>query len=287
MTVATLEALSEQSSAGTLTGLRALVLARLACEDGATRAELQRGGFPNLEEIRQHLSRIRRSQEALRAELGGRISALIESYDRHKSVGGETALRLKPMCDFLTSASQRLDRLGASGLIEVRRALEDAERLESQLAAEFQAAQSVMDQLKGANLDSLLDVFDTPAMTAPLVDHRITPAVNANLPEELTQALASFQFRGVEAVALVENGQLLWGNLPLDSKTAQLVFNDLGKLADEMSNGSPQLSLISLTHAVIVLLPLAGKGLVILAEKNLQSRILMQIEKQRDILEKA
>lgn len=42
MTIATIEAVSEQATAGALPPLRALVLARLACEDGATRAELAR-----------------------------------------------------------------------------------------------------------------------------------------------------------------------------------------------------------------------------------------------------
>ena len=42
MTVAMLDAQSEQASAGAMPALRVLVLARVACEDGATRAELAR-----------------------------------------------------------------------------------------------------------------------------------------------------------------------------------------------------------------------------------------------------
>ncbi|MDX2007584.1 MAG: hypothetical protein SFU83_20280 [Meiothermus sp.] len=256
----------------------------------AARAELQAGRFPDLEEIQGQLARLRRAQEALRAELGGRISALVEAYEAHKSVGGETVLRLKPMCDFLQSASQRLDRLGASGLLEVRRALEDAERIEAVLEGEFKAAQTVMKQLKGADLDSLLDVFDSPSVVAtPALQEAPRPVqvVNAALPAELTEALASFQFRGVEAVALIEGGNLLWGNLPIKSRMAQSVFDDLIHLASEMKSGTPQLSVISLTSLVVVLLPLGTKGLVVLADKNLLSRILMQIEKQREVLEKA
>jgi chromosome segregation protein len=256
----------------------------------AARAELQAGRFPNLEEIQGQITRLRRAQEALRAELGGRINALIEAYEAHKSVGGETVLRLKPMCDFLQSAAQRLDRLGASGLLEVRRALEDAERLEAQLEGEFKAAQSVMKQLQGADLDSLLDVFDSPAVVATVVAEeppKPVQVVNVTLPADLTDALSSFQFRGVEAVALIEDGNLLWGNLPIQSRMAQSVFDDLIHLANEMKSGTPQLSVISLTSLVVVLLPMNNKGLVVLADKNLLSRILMQIEKQRDVLEKA
>lgn len=126
------------------------------------RAHLQAGELPDLTEIHELLGRLRRSQEALRAELGGRISALLEAYRTHKSVGGETVLRIKPLCDLLLSATERLPRLGVSGLVEVRRALEDAEHLEAQLAQEYAAAQSLMREFKGADLESLLDVFNPP-----------------------------------------------------------------------------------------------------------------------------
>lgn len=258
----------------------------------AAKAELQNGKFPQMSEIHGLLSRLRRSQEALRAELSGRIGALLEAYSQHKSVGGDTAFRLKPMCDFLQSAMDRLARLGAGGLLEVRRALEEAERLESQLEEEYKAARSVMSDLKEADLESLLDVFDTPQVPVASAPTPAPAAVaqtvaNADLSADLQEALASFQIRGVEAVALLENGQILWGGLPISSSIPQSVFDDLRNLANELSSSAPQLSVISLPNAVMVLLPLASKGLVVLAEKALLSRILTQIEKHRDVLEKA
>jgi len=261
------------------------------------RAYLQAGELPDLTEIHGLLGRLRRSQEALRAELSGRIGALLEVYNIHKSVGGETALRIKPLCDFLLSASDRLPRLGVSGLLEVRRALEDAERLEVQLAQEYAAAQSLMQEFRGANLESLLDVFESPSQQStppeptnskpsppepapPAQPQTFTPA-----PPIHTEVLSQFHIRGVEAVALVEAGKVVIGGLPFAPGSAQMVFDDLLNLANELAGESAQLSVISLPQWVLVLVPLKQKGLVILAEKALLSRLLALIERQRDLLE--
>ncbi len=243
------------------------------------RAYLQAGELPDLTEIHELLGRLRRAQETLRADLGARIGALLEAYNTHKGVGGETALRLKPLCDFLQSATERLPRLGVSGLLEVRRALEEAERLEVQLAQEYQAAQSVLQQLKGADLEALLDIFETPspAQTSPQTE----PARTTGEPSVLQQ----FQMRGVEAIAIIEAGRIAAGSLPFAPKSAQVIFDDLLSLANELSGRSAQLSVISLPQWVLVLVPLKQKGLVILAEKALLSRLLVLIERHRDALE--
>ncbi|GIW32542.1 MAG: hypothetical protein KatS3mg071_2716 [Meiothermus sp.] len=239
------------------------------------RAYLQAGELPDLSEIHTLLGRLRRAQETLRADLGARIGALLEAYGVHKGVGGETALRLKPLCDFLQSAAERLPRLGVSGLLEVRRALEEAERLEAQLAQEYAAAQSVLQELKGADLESLLDVFEAPS--PPPSPQPATP------PEP--EALRQFRIRGVEAVALVEGGQVVAGGLPFASRSAQVLFDDLINLANELSGQPARLSVISLPQWVLVLVPLKQKGLVILAEKALLSRLLALVERQREALE--
>ncbi len=260
------------------------------------RAYLQAGELPDLTEIHALLGRLRRAQETLRAELGGRIGALLEAYNAHKSVGGETALRIKPLCDFLLSASERLPRLGVSGLLEVRRALEEAERLEAQLAQEHAAAQSLLQELKGADLESLLDVFESPTqLSTPSQPEPAKPAPEATpapQPPALTpvlsvqaEVLAQFQIRGVEAVALIEAGQVVAGSLPFASGSAQMVFDDLLNLANELTGQSAQLSVISLPQWVLVLVPLKQKGLVVLAEKALLSRLLALIERQREALE--
>ncbi|MFC6919065.1 hypothetical protein [Meiothermus taiwanensis] len=237
------------------------------------RTHLQAGELPDLSEIHALLGRLRRAQETLRADLGARIGALLEAYGVHKGVGGETALRLKPLCDFLQSAAERLPRLGVSGLLEVRRALEEAERLEAQLAQEYEAAQSVLQELKGADLESLLDVFEAPS----------PPPTPSTLPEP--EVLRQFRVRGVEAVALVEGGQVVAGGLPFAPRSAQVVFDDLINLANELSGQPARLSVISLPQWVLVLVPLKQKGLVVLAEKALLSRLLALVERQRDALE--
>ncbi len=64
-----------------------------------------------------------------------------------------------------------------------------------------------------------------------------------------------------------------------------MVFDDLLNLANELSGEAAQLSIISLPQWVLLLVPLKQKGLVILAEKALLSRLLALIERQRDVLE--
>ncbi|MCS7068597.1 MAG: hypothetical protein NZN28_08225 [Meiothermus sp.] len=250
------------------------------------RAYLQAGELPDLTEIHALLGRLRRAQETLRAELGGRIAALLEAYNAHKSVGGETALRLKPLCDFLQSASERLPRLGVSSLLEVRRALEEAERLEAQLAQEHAAAQSLLQELKGADLESLLDVFEPSTQVSAPASPEPAPPTPAPVEASVhAEVLDPFQIRGVEAVALIEAGQVVAGSLPFASSSAQMVFDDLLNLARELTGQSAQLSVISLPQWVLVLVPLKQKGLVVLAEKALLSRLLALIERQRDALE--
>lgn len=283
-------AMAEELSRYEIAGrsLRGLGGEDLEARVAQARAQLASGELPDLAEIHALLGRMRRAQEALRAELSGRISALLESFESHRGVGGETVFRLKPLCDFLQSASERLLRLGASSLLEVRRTLEEAERLEGQLAQEYQAASSVMQELQGMDLDSFLDVFDPPAKpseTKETGEGPTTPPPPAGLPAEFQAVLASFQMRGVEAVALLEGGHLVWGSLPIESEKVGRVFEELRHLAGELSSQAAQLAVLSLAQAVVVLLPLGSKGLVVLAEKALLTRVLLQIEKQREALE--
>jgi chromosome segregation protein len=241
------------------------------------RTLLQAGELPDLTEVRQHLVRLRRTQETLRGELSERISTLTQSYDEYKSVGGETVLRLKPLCDFLNSAQARLERLGAGGLLEVRRALEEAELLKNQLLQEFNATKSFMQELKGADLESLLDVFDAP----PEAPKTQSPTTGSMSVDDL---LAPFKIRGVEAIVLMEGSKVIWGGLPANVQSTQLVFDDLRNLSHELSNSRVQMSVISLPEMVLLLLPLRQKNLVVLAEKALLSRLLSTAEKNRDEL---
>lgn len=155
------------------------------------------------------------------------------------------------------------------------------------------------------DLDSFLDVFDAPAEPPAPEPVRPAPAVASQgepvppkgsgdsaasrpvtLPAEVQAALASFRVRGVESVALVESGRVLWGSLPIADDKAQKVFDDLRSLAGELSSQPAQLAVLSLAQAIVVLIPLGTKGLIVLAEKPMLSRLLVELEKQRDALEK-
>ena len=174
-----------------------------------------------------------------------------------------------------------------------------------------------MEELQGMDLDSFLDVFDAPAAPPPPdptpepekpkaaasvpqgepFPHKengdsrpapqpMTMPTPVTLPAEVQAALASFQMRGVESVALVESGRMLWGSLPIADDKAQKIFDDLRSLAGELSSQPAQLAVLSLTQAIVVLIPLGTKGLIVLAEKAMLSRLLIELEKQRDVLEK-
>ena len=77
MTIATLEAVSEQATAGALPPLRVLVLARLACEDGATRAELAR-------DLSFAVSAAGNQRHALEAELAKLVRTSLATENRSR-----------------------------------------------------------------------------------------------------------------------------------------------------------------------------------------------------------
>ncbi len=270
------------------------------------RSEVEAGKFPSLDHANQLLASLRRNQEALRLDLESRINALLGNYDVHKSVGGDTAQSLKSSCDFLESGLPRLSRLGASGLVEVRRALEGAEKMAEQLAQEYEAAKSLMSELGAVDIDAFLDVFDGPkaaevappptpvepvsapveASVAPVAAAMPTsanPTVKVDLGN-LESLLPALQMRGVEAVALVKDGAIAWGSLPLSSRSAGTFFEELTGLSSELFSSPAQLSVITLAKSVMVMVPLGDKGLTILAEKALLSRLLAQVDKLRDAI---
>ncbi|MCV4626808.1 hypothetical protein OFC18_32540, partial [Escherichia coli] len=73
--------------------------------------------------------------------------------------------------------------------------------------------------------------------------------------------------------------------MPIESEKDGRDFEGLRHRGGVLSSQAAQLAVLSLAQAVVVLLPLGGKGLVVLAEKALLSRVLLQIEKQREALE--
>ncbi|RIH81344.1 hypothetical protein Mterra_03229 [Calidithermus terrae] len=93
--------------------------------------------------------------------------------------------------------------------------------------------------------------------------------------------MAPFRLRGVEAVALVGENGVLMGKLPTAARSVRNAFSDLSLLAGELAGATTRLAVISLPHNVMIMVPLGEKGLFILAEKPLLSRLLTQVERHR------
>lgn len=115
-----------------------------------------------------------------------------------------------------------------------------------------------------------------------LLQHPQAPCPTQSVQGEV---LGQFHIRGVEAIALIEAGKVVAGSLPFAPSSAQMLLDDLLNLASELARESAQLSVISLPQWVLVLVPLKQKGLVILAEKALLSRLLALIARQRVALD--
>jgi hypothetical protein len=314
-----------ESAAGSLRGVGGEELLEQIAQ---FRAQLKAGQLPSLDPLTKELKRLRDDLEGLRLSTATRLDAVLEIFNAYKGVGGETVSKLRPLCDFLRQAAERLPRLGASGLSEVQRALNEADPLSKQLLSEFQAAQTLMQDFKEADLDSLLDIFEVPSPQATVVP--VAPAVsqaaqpkavellnnpaepktaeplsdaaeplsnqvaasaqpNSNQAEPLDveDALAVFQMRGVEGVALLEQGKILKGELPIPTTTTHNAFAELAALSSDLDGRVASLAVIALPNSVVVLVPLkSGRGLAMIAEKAVLSRLLTQLEKYRSALDK-
>lgn len=275
-------------------GLRGLGEDRLMSLVADARNRLALGEIPDTAPIKAELARLVQVQDNLRAEVAVSLAQLLERFNAHRAMGGETVIRLKPMIEFLTSAVERLGRVGPSGILEVRQAIAEAMPLVDQLEQEHKAAMALMQDLKGGELDALLGIFDAQPQAAPSAPAG-TPApapvpATATLEAEPAEeapagesddALAPFRLRGVEAVALVGENGVLMGKLPTAARSVRNAFSDLSLLAGELAGATTRLAVISLPHNVMIMVPLGEKGLFILAEKPLLSRLLTQVERHR------
>lgn len=234
------------------------------------RARIQAGELPELGPVQEALAKAQRELESLRGQLQIRIGTLLVDYHEQAHIGGETVFRLRPLIEFLAAAQERLGKLGVSGVLDVRRTLEEALPLAAQLHEEYQATQRLKEELKGADIDDLLGIFDTK----PAKEEK--PIQNP--------ALASFAGRGVEGLAVLGPGGLIEGHLPFPTSVAQALLEDFRRMGEDLNWQPARLAVLSLPEAALIVAPLGPKGLVILAEKGLLSRLLTQIEKHRDEL---
>lgn len=234
------------------------------------RSRIQAGELPDLAPVQEALGKAQRALESLRGQLQIRIATLLVDYHEQAHIGGETVFRLRPMIEFLAAAQERMGKLGVNGLLDVRRTLEEALPLAAQLQEEYQATQRLKEELKGADIDDLLGIFDTK----PAKEEK--PIQNP--------ALASFAGRGVEGLALLGPSGLIEGHLPFPTSVAHALLEDFRRMGEDLGWQPARLAVLSLPEAALILAPLGQKGLVVLAEKGLLSRLLTQIEKRRDEL---
>jgi hypothetical protein len=234
------------------------------------RSRIQAGEIPDLAPVQEALGKAQRELESLRGQLQIRIGTLLVDYHEQAHIGGETVFRLRPLIEFLAAAQERLGKLGVSGLLDVRRTLEEALPLAAQLHEEYQATQRLKEELKGADIDDLLGIFDTKSAKEE------KPIQNP--------ALASFEGRGVEGLAVLGPTGLIEGHLPFPTSVAQALLEDFRRMGEDLNWQPARLAVLSLPEAALILAPLGQKGLVVLAEKGLLSRLLTQIEKHRDEL---
>ncbi len=210
-------------------------------------------GLPDFERLEEELAALEGRREALRKSLADRFSRLSQGFARYKHLTGETRSRLGALMAFLDEGFSRLDRLGTEGLLELERALAEAEPLLDQLAEEYRAAKALAAELEGQDLEALLGVFDAPEAPAAAVDYRV---------------------RGILAAARVTPGGVE-GELPVDPER-------LSDLAHELrAGGEPRSCVLYFPGHVLVYAFLPGGERVVLAEKPLLNRVLGLVEQER------
>lgn len=225
--------------------------------------------LPELGPLQEKLSLLTEKREALRSKLDRRYREIRERYDRASTVGGETAYRTQTLLNFLEKGADRLSRLGTSGLQEFERALGEAEKLIQQLEEEYAAAKQVAQQLQGADLDDLLGVFETPAVTAT----EAPPAAGPQQEGEGSEAevLAPFRIRGVLWAHKLAAGTPVPADV--DADLVRALAEDLELLREEVGAAKTRTTVITLTDHVLLISPLSDGLAVILAEKALLSRL--------------
>ncbi len=247
----------------------------------AAEAELEHG-LPDLAPLKAHLQTLLERREAWRRELDHRYRSVRERFEAARAVGGETAYRALNLLDFLEKGANRIERLGTSGLAEMEKSLAEAEQLVEQVEQEYAAAREVAEKLSGTDLDSLLNVFESPEgepesepepqlqLEAAAQTAQVEPAVEAQ-----ADALAAFRSRGVLWAGWLEEPP----PVEMDTQLARDLLADLDLLRQEVGAQDLRLAVLTLPEHALLLAPHEGRHLVVLAEKAQLSRLVTTIHR--------
>ncbi|WP_457638224.1 hypothetical protein [Oceanithermus sp.] len=231
--------------------------------------------LPDIAPLQKELDRLNAAREKLRSDLERRYQEIRTRYEKSKSVGGETAYRLRTLLGFLEKGAGRLSKLGTSGLREFERALGEAEKLVQQLEEEYAAAKQVAQQLQGADLDDLLGIFGSQEKPAAEAPQDTAPAGAASEKEE--DELSPFRIRGVLWAHKLSPGAPAPADV--DAELVQALADDLELLREEVGAAKTLITVITLTDHVLLTFPMDDGLAVILAEKALLSRLVSIADK--------
>ncbi|WP_161569066.1 hypothetical protein [Thermus thermamylovorans] len=219
--------------------------------EGVLRAIEEEKGkpLPDPAPIARTLQALRRRLEAKREELFTRLTAFFQTEARLEGLGSETARRLKPLLPVLQAGRERLSRLGPKGLLRLEKALAEAEALLKELEREQEAARAVLREIRGADLEALLGVFDQE--TAP-------------------EDLAPLRLPGVEVLGYLEDP------LPLPKASLLALRQALDHL-DRALGQSRGPAVVLLGQKALVLAPKGRRALVALLDKASLSAFLLEL----------
>lgn len=228
--------------------------------EGVLRAieEEKRKPLPDPAPIARALQALRRRLEAKQEELLTRLTAFLQAEARLRGFQSETSRRLKPLLPVLESARERLSRLGPKGLAQVEKTLGEAEALLRELEREAEAAKAVLQEIRGADLEALLGVFD--------------PNPKEGAPEDLGR----LRLPGVEALGYLEQPERM--EAPLAS--LQEPLEALKRSLDRLDEGLGQRrgpAVVLLGEKALVLSERRGHTLVALLERASLSAFLLEL----------
>ncbi|MGC8876708.1 hypothetical protein [Thermus sp.] len=204
---------------------------------------------PDPAPIARALQALKRRLEAKREELLTRLTAFFQTHARLQGFQSETARRLKPLLSVLESAKEKLPRLGPKGLLQVEGTLAQAEGLLRELEKEAEAAKAVLQELRGTDLEALLEVLEVSA------------------PD---QDLARFRLPGVEALGHLEETP------PLPKEPLLRLKEALDRLDEALAQRRGPAALV-FGEKALVLAPHRGKTLVALLERSTLSAFLLEL----------